>query len=124
MKPRDVRAFLWDIERTCRIFDERLAGKTFEDYETDVGLRMIVERGLEIIGEALRNVIAQEPRFAERFTDPSGVISFRNRVAHDYWRVISDIVWATIHDHLPVLRHEVTALLGELPPPEDGDLPA
>lgn len=124
MKPRDVRAFLWDIEKTCRILDELVDGKTYRDYVTDVGLRMAIERGFEILGEALRNVLEQQPAFVERFTDTSGVIAFRNKVAHEYWRVISDIVWSALQDDVPVLRREATALLRDLPPPEDGDLPA
>jgi uncharacterized protein with HEPN domain len=85
---------------------------------------MAIERGFEIIGEALRNALDQQPQLATRFSDPSGVISFRNRVAHEYWRIINEFVWTTIRDDLPILRREVNALLAELPPPEDGDLPA
>ena len=124
MKQRDVRTFLWDIEKICRVFDELLAGKTFGDYLADAGFRMAIERGFEIIGEALRNVLEQQPQLAQRFTSPGAVGSFRNRIAHEYWRLISEIVWVTIHDDLPVLRSEVNTLLHELPPPEDGDLPA
>lgn len=122
MKRRDVRAFLWDIEKTCRIFDELLAGKTFGHYVAEAGLRMAIERGFEMIGEALRNVLEQQPALADRFTNPARVISFRNRVAHEYWRMMPDVVWSTLHDDLPILRGEVNALLLELPPPEDGDL--
>jgi uncharacterized protein with HEPN domain len=124
MKRRDVRAFLWDIEKTCRDLDTIVAGKTFQDYLTNAGIRMAVERGFEILGEAMRNVVEQRPDFAQRFSDPSGVISFRNRVAHEYWRVISDVVWAALHDDVPILREQATSLLRELPPAEDGDLPA
>jgi uncharacterized protein with HEPN domain len=124
MKQRDVRAFLWDIEKTCRDLDAIVAGKTYQDYVTQAGIRMAVERGFEILGEAMRNVLEQRPEFAQRFTDPAAVISFRNRVAHEYWRVISDVVWTALHDDVPVLREQAATLLRELPPPEDGDLPA
>ena len=124
MKRRDFRAFLWDIEKTCRDLDDIVAGRTLHDYETTPAVRMAVERGFEILAEALRNVLEQRPDLASRFTDPSGVISFRNRVAHEYWRVLSDVVWATLHEHVPVLRAEAAAILRELPPPEETDLPA
>lgn len=124
MKRRDVRLFLWDIDDACNVIEDLTAGKSLQDYSQNVASRFAIERAFEIIGEAMRNVMEQRPEFAARFTNPAYVISFRNRIAHEYWGILSDIIWTTIHDHLPILRREVNALLRELPPPEDGDLPA
>ena len=119
MKQRDVRLFLWDIDEACNVIEGLTAGKTLEDYGRDIGARFGIERAFEIIGEAMRNILEQQPALASRITNPAHIISFRNRIAHEYWGILSPIVWTTIHDDLPVLRREVNALLAELPPPEE-----
>lgn len=124
MKRRDVRTFLWDVEEACRVIDTLIAEKTIDDYARDIPSRFGIERAFEVIGEAIRNVLDQQPEIAARITNTSGIISFRNRIAHEYWGILSPIVWAIIHEELPVLRREIATLLRELPPPEDGGLPA
>lgn len=124
MKQRDVRTFLWDVEDACGVIENLVADKTIDDYGRDTPSRFAIERAFEIIGEAIRNVLDQKPELENRITDATMIISFRNRIAHEYWGILSPIVWAIIHEKLPVLRRDVAALLRELPPPEDGDLPA
>lgn len=117
MKQPDVRAFLWDIRNGCALLREIAATHTFDDYAGDVILRLAVERQFEIIAEALRNIQKADPLIAVRISAAAGIIAFRNRIAHDYWRILNTIVWATIHDHVPLLEREVTQLLDEMPPP-------
>lgn len=117
MKQPDVRAFLWDIRNGCALLREIAATHTFDDYTGDVILRLAVERQFEIIAEALKNVQKVAPAVTKRITAAAEIIAFRNRIVHDYWRVLNAIVWATIHDHVPLLEREVTQLLDEMPPP-------
>ena len=119
MKQPDVRAFLWDIRKGCELLEHIAETRTFEEYSGDVILRMAVERQFEIIAEALKNVLEIDPAAGARITAAPQIIAFRNRIAHDYWRVIGATVWAIMHDHVPVLRREVADILGALPPAEE-----
>lgn len=40
------------------------------------------------------------------------IVSFRNLLVHQYWRVDAEIVWAIVTDDLPLLEAEVRLLLG------------
>ena len=123
MKQRDARTFLWDVDDACGVIEKLVAGKTIEDYGRDTPSRFAIERAFEIIGEAVRNALDQKPDLADRITNAAEIISFRNRIAHEYWGILSPVVWAIIQEDLPVLRREVAAILRNLPPPEDGDIP-
>lgn len=117
MKQPDVRAFLWDVRDGCARLQEIAATRTFEEYTSDVWFRMAVERQFELIAEGLRNVLRSHASLGARITAAPSIIAFRNRIVHDYWKIEPAIVWATIHDDVPVLHREVTAILEELPPP-------
>ena len=71
-----------------------------------------VERALEIIGEAARNLSngfkAKHPEFPWR-----DIIGMRNRLIHGYSDLDLDVVWDVVRNMLPEL---VTALCPLLPP--------
>ncbi|MFO1428583.1 MAG: hypothetical protein U1F76_00350 [Candidatus Competibacteraceae bacterium] len=49
-------AYLWDMLDAAKTVVTILSGKTKDDWDNDIVLRMAVERGIEIIGEAARRV--------------------------------------------------------------------
>lgn len=51
-------SYLWDMLDASMAIQQFLAGKTFNDYSIDRLLRGAVERHIEIIGEAARDVSA------------------------------------------------------------------
>lgn len=118
MKQPDVRAFLWDIRKGCSRLQEIAASRTFDEYVGDDILRMAIERQFEIMAEAVRNILKADPAVGARITAAAQIIAFRNRIVHDYWRIIAATVWATIHDDVPILLRDVTSILDELPPPD------
>jgi Protein of unknown function DUF86 len=50
---------------------------------------------------------------AERITEHSRIIAFRNILIHGYANVDDQLVWDIVQTKLPVLRREVEALLKE-----------
>ncbi len=57
MRPDQLdAAYLWDMLEAAGSVRRISAGVSFATYETNEMLRMAVERGLEIIGEAARHV--------------------------------------------------------------------
>jgi uncharacterized protein with HEPN domain len=119
MPPRDVRAFLWDIDHACDLLIRSVREKSFTEYSSDEMLRLGVERAFEILAEALSNILRMQPELAARITHAPRIISFRNRITHEYWGTVTQTVWTVLHDHVPPLRVEVQAILAELPQPED-----
>lgn len=81
-----------------------------------------VIRNFEIIGEASRNIQRDHPQFdAEHPELPlSFAYEMRNALAHGYFSVDLGIVWRTVKNDLPGLRHLVRALL-ELELPDETD---
>lgn len=49
-------ALVWDMVDAGRSVMSFVAGKSLDDFRTDIMLRMTFERGIEIIGEAVRRI--------------------------------------------------------------------
>jgi uncharacterized protein with HEPN domain len=86
-------------------------GRSIETYRTDKQLRWAVERGFEIIGEALTQLRKIDSTTAESFTDWRAIIGFRNVLIHGYAVVNSDKTWEIATRELPILLREVEAML-------------
>ncbi len=114
MPPDDADlAFLWDMLEAGRSIQALVAGMTFEQFEADRRTYRAVERELEIMGEAARQVSADfraaHPEIAWR-----SIIGQRNVLAHDYGRIRYDLLWEAVTQDLPAL---VTCLVVLVPPP-------
>jgi len=74
-----------------------------------------VIRNIEIIGEAAKNVERSHPNFVTQHGEIpwSDIYLMRNRVAHGYFSVDHEIVWATIQADLPELAAQIRALLSK-----------
>ena len=87
-------------------------GKSFRHYQQDGMMRAAVERPFEIIGEALNQLLQQEPRLASEISNAPRIIAFRNRLIHGYASISSEIVWGVVETGLPVLIEETERLPG------------
>lgn len=113
MPPRDVRAWLSDIADACGVILECTAGKAPDQYAQDVVVRSAVERQFEIIGEAMRRLLAAEPSLELRLPEAREVIDFRNFLAHAYHLVQHQEVWKIVERDVPVLKKKAEAILRE-----------
>jgi len=91
------------------------AGHSFADYLADKQLRMAVERGFEIVGEALSRLYKADPATAQRITDWRAIIGFRNVLIHGYAQVDHSKTWDIVQTELPILCREIDELLSESP---------
>lgn len=86
------RAYLFDMLQAARQVRDFVKGLTFDAYLADPMPRMAVERGLEIVGEAARNVSASfkasHPEIPWR-----DLIGLRNVLSHNYGEVKQDRIW-------------------------------
>lgn len=81
-------------------------------FKADRKTQDAVIRNLEIIGEACNNVVKNDPAFAQAHSGmPWGfAYEMRNALAHGYFKVDLDIVWATVTSDLPGLKAQLATL--------------
>ena len=116
MHPKTPK-LLDDVVRSCQYIAEDIDGETLDAYLGNRRLRQIVERNLEIIGEALVRLRTVDPGTATQITDLHRIIGLRNRLAHGYDEEIDDgLIWHAVQESLPVLRVEAETLLPEFEP--------
>jgi uncharacterized protein with HEPN domain len=75
-----------------------------------------VVRNIEIIGEAAKNLLDAGPEFAVRYPyiPFAQIYGMRNRVAHGYFAVSTEMIWDSVQVDIPELREQITQVLGEL----------
>lgn len=109
----DSKKYLFDIQRAASIVLEFTAGKTLADYDSNLMLRLSIERAFSIVGEALVQLAHADSSIASRISNYRSIVGFRNILIHAYEHIDNEIVWDIIQTKLPLLLSEVSALLPE-----------
>jgi len=113
MSPPDRRQkHLFDLERVLGEIEGFAAGRTEAELLTDRALQLILEREFEILGEALNRLLRDDPALEPAITGARRIIGLRNLFAHGYDAIDHRILWSAVTLHLPLLRQEVSRLLG------------
>lgn len=76
-----------------------------------------MERQLEILGEACRRAVDEEPPLRERIPEMALAIALRNRIIHGYDRLEHAILLDTVRRDLPVLIQALVRELERFPAP-------
>lgn len=83
----------------------------YDLFEKDIMRRCVVERKVEIMGEAINRI---------RKTDPSvvipngrAIIDTRNRIIHAYDNVQPEFLWSLVLRHIPDLRTDIERIIAE-----------
>jgi uncharacterized protein with HEPN domain len=106
----EEKKLLTDILNSVISIDEHLEHrKIFEEYISNKTKRRAVERELEIIGEAVNQLLKLNPFISISFARQ--IVDLRNKVIHAYDNVNDMVIWNVIVNHIPKLKLEVTQLL-------------
>src|SRR5687768_627827 len=109
-------AWLLDMLTAAQAVVSFVAGRTFQQYETDLMFRSAVERQIEIIGEAARGLSdtfkAAHPEIPWR-----PIMAQRHRLAHEYGEIDNGLIWRVATVHVPELIVQITPLIP--PPPSE-----
>ncbi len=101
---RDERTFLFDMLDRARPVDAFIGSRTYEDFQSDRMMQEAVIRQLEIIGEAAKR-ITPYTREQLPMLPFNEMARMRDLVAHVYWGIKVEIVWATAtKDMLPLIQ--------------------
>lgn len=111
---RRVDIVLEEILEAIVLIEGAVSGKDTKAIAADKFLQLGVERGLEIISEAVRH-LPEDLLVTRPEINWSDIRAFGNFVRHEYWRVDAKIVWRVVGNELPALRTAITAMLRDLP---------
>ncbi len=107
---RQTNKLLTDIHKAILKIEEYIAGsKKFEDYQNNPMLQQAVERNIEIIGEAVNNILKIDPNLP--LSNARKIVNTRNKLIHGYDDIENAEIWAIIIKHIPILKQEVEKLL-------------
>ena len=93
-------------------------GINLDDYCNSRLIRSSVEGEFTIIGEALSQLSRRDGDLFAQIDQAPQIISFRNKLTHEYVTINDQLVWGVIQNNLPVLLEQCTQLLSDL---ERGD---
>jgi uncharacterized protein with HEPN domain len=78
-------------------------------FDRSITIRSAIKYEFSIIGEAMYELLKLKPDFI--ITDAAKIISFRNKMVHEYDAIDNGQVWNIIINYLPRLKVEVIELL-------------
>ncbi|MDR2450169.1 MAG: DUF86 domain-containing protein [Prevotellaceae bacterium] len=108
--PHEVKKYLFDIQCPIdSIFEFLGSQRDFNAYLSNKLLRRAVERELEIIGEAAKNLLQINNAIA--IENARKIIDLRNFISHGYDKADDTIIWGIISKHPPLLKKQVENLL-------------
>lgn len=99
----DILQAIEEIQSFCQ-------QRTFHDFRSDRTLQLVVERELEIIGEALARLRREHPALAGQITDVDKIIGLRNVLTHGYDVLEYEILWDVVMNKVPILKHNIESL--------------
>ena len=106
------KKLLYDILNAIISIDMHLEGRrNFEEYKANKTKRRAVERELEIIGEAVSNLLKINPDISISYARL--IVDLRNKIIHAYDNVNDIIIWKVIMKDMPVLQKEVEGFLSK-----------
>ena len=111
---RDPRAFLSDVIEAGQAIHQAIAGISLDEYGNSRLIRSSVEREFITIGEALTQLSQRDQALFGEIEQAPQIISFRNKLTHEYININNQLVWGVIKTNLPVLVDQCRQLLDRL----------
>lgn len=110
---RKILKYLSDIHSSILEIESFLENrpKEYETFCNDTLLRRGIERNIEIMGEAMNQILKRMPDIA--ITSSRKIVDTRNFVIHAYDSLRPDIIWSIVINNLPTLKEEITLLLNQ-----------
>lgn len=117
MSPK-ILSKLIDIQIAIdQIFDFLPQPRDYFEFKKDLKTRKAVERNIEIIGEAVNQILKAYPEI--EISDSRKIVDTRNRIIHGYDTVTSETIWGISIKHLPKLKNEIEQLIQKFDSKDD-----
>jgi len=113
MKNREYGDYVEDILDSMNAIEEFVKGMDFEDFKKDRKTVFAVVRGIEIIGEATKNI---PESIRDRYPDIpwKDMAGMRDKVIHEYFGVDLGVVWETATRHIPEIMSLIQKVLKDM----------
>lgn len=109
----EIKTWLYDVLNAIveieTFFMDR--PKDFISYQSDLRTKRAVERNIEIIGEAMNRILKSKESLS--ISNSRKIVDVRNIIIHGYDKVSDEVIWGIVFRHIPILKVEITNLLGE-----------
>jgi len=115
---RRDKAYLKHILDAISNIEKFMLGVSKEMFLENVEKQYAVLRGLEIIGEATKN-LSEELKKKHPNIPWKEIAGMRDKLIHQYFGVNLDLVWETIKTKLPELKSQVSRILKEIKETKD-----
>lgn len=103
---QDVLDAINDMESCFKDFPNR-----FDLFENDIMRRCVVERKVEIMGEAINRIRKADP--SVEIPNARAIIDTRNRIIHAYDNVHPEFLWSLVIRHIPKLKIDIERIIQE-----------
>lgn len=101
---------LLDIKTAIdQIFDFLPSPRDYFEFKKDLKTQKAVERNIEIIGEAVNQILKAHPEI--EISNSRKIVDTRNRIIHGYDSVSSETIWGISIKNLPKLKDEIELLI-------------
>lgn len=113
MTKRELDDLLEDILEAIGAIEQFMAKVSFEEFAQNNEKIFAVEKAIEIIGEAVKNLPdslrSQYPEIPWR-----NIAGMRDKLVHEYWGTDINILWRTVQQRVPDLKRQITTIKEEL----------
>lgn len=83
----------------------------FDLFEKDMMRKCVVERKVEIMGEAINRIKKADP--SVEIPNARAIIDTRNRIIHSYDNVVPEFLWSLVVKHVPKLKSDIERIINE-----------
>lgn len=111
---RDSQVLQMAVVESADAIADAVEAISFDDDCNNRLIRAAVEREFITIGEALNNLARVDSDLFARIDQAVRIISFRNKLTHEYDMVDDALVWGVIQKSLSPLRVTCSALIDSL----------
>ena len=107
----EVLAYLQDVLDAINDVQSCFIGfpKRYDLFEKDMMRRCVVERKVEIMGEAINRIRKIDSTVI--IPNARAIIDTRNRIIHAYDNVQSDFLWSLVIRHIPELKKDIERII-------------
>ena len=103
---KDDVMLLMDVTNSCLKILDTTIDIEYNDFENNYRIHTVVERLLEVIGEASKR-LSHETRDTLDHIPWKSIIGLRNIIAHDYDEIMYEFIWETATIFVPELLNNL-----------------